>query len=231
MGTFPLEIVSWLSSESVAIGRLTVAMFHKKLTPPIPPFTHVEKLKSLLEKHMQCFRTVAAGFDKYFGDSMVSVATPAPADTKARYQLFIETGRPISRPFRSFCDHINPLLGFLDDIVAARSQACQLLDAYQVKLARVRKEESEQAIAEEGEALGKFVASVSDLYKMSNAFVIAFHTTYNPSWKQLSTEIEAVAAGFKALRAMPEPELKPTNEEIELDATIAALQAEVGSTK
>jgi hypothetical protein len=205
-------------------------MFHKKLTPAIPPFTHVEKLKSLLEKHMHCFQSVAAGFDKYFIDSIPSISSPAPPDAKLRYDLFIQTGRPISRPFRSFCDHLSSLIGFLDDILRERVQACQLLDAYQIKLARVRKEETEQAIAEEGEALAKFVESLTQLNAMSNNFVIAFHTTYNPSWREMALEIARVEHGFKTMEVIPDM-LMPTNEEVELGTSIAALQAEIAAAK
>jgi hypothetical protein len=206
-------------------------MFLRKLTPPIPPFEHVEKLKGLLEKHMQCFQSVSTGFDALFNKTLRSLSADAPPDAKVRYDLFIEAGRPISRPFRSFCEALQSLIGYLDDILGQRTEACGLLEVYQSKLARVRKEETDEAVAEEAESLVKFVGCLTKLNMMSNNFVIAFHTTYNSSWKQLFREVTDMSTRVAGIEKIPFDVLVPTNEEAALNEAIQGLRAEVDATK
>jgi hypothetical protein len=195
-------------------------------TPPVHDVDYVEKMQVLLDKHIQCFENLRTELDTYFGKSMSICAGESSPDIQARYTLFGHLGRSISSSFLSMSLYFQPLRDFLDSIVRSRCETCQLLEIYQNKIIRVRKDENEHTVNEEGEALSNFVQSLSHLNVLSNNFVIAFQTTYAPSWRQLSRELGDVASRMLPLAAIPEA-LPLTDEELALNEAIVGLVHEL----
>jgi hypothetical protein len=121
---------------------------------------------------------------------------------------------------------LEPLVDYAARIATTRTRVTELLEIYQSKMARVRKEETEQTVIEEGEALANFVASLKELNLSSNNYLVAFQTTYTPSWKHFSHGLAQIALRFGEIADTPATAVL-TDEERALDNELLELQREI----
>jgi hypothetical protein len=205
---------------------IVAQMFNFRLTPPVHQVADAEKMVALLEKHISCFERVRAELFTWFTKTIPLFASESPPDIQARYKQFSDLLMNSTSSFSLMSENLQPVCHYLQGILRSRARACDLLEVYQAKIARVRKEETAESVADEGEALANFVKSLTHLNQTSNDFSIAFDTAYTPSLKHLIQDLGEISGQMCELASIPE-ELEETEEEKALDLMIAGLRNEI----
>jgi hypothetical protein len=192
-----------------------------RLTHPVHKIDHVVKIKSLLDRHIRLLESTAHEMDVYLSRTLPRHASDSPESIEAVYTGFVNLANVLCRLLSEFSANLAPIVRHAKDTLADRTAAGQALDAYESKMARVRRQPDDASrVTEERDALLAFVECLRRLNVRANTFCETLHPTYGDSCRRLVGALEPVLESFGGL-AVPTEE---SDEERELAAYLAELR-------
>ena len=197
-----------------------------RVTPPVVDSKYVSHLISSIRSHLNAMISVHDSVNDFFDLSIYEISRASPDQLKEIYDRIIPLGHDFASAFKSFASKIVPIIKTGQDLLAKHKALEVALDEYRAKMVAVRKEETEENIRVEGEALQNFVQLLDSYNTDSNNLALCLVMLYNSCVSQFSYDFHALTDQMGEFLSIPEV-LEPSQEEKDLESYIASLEKEI----